>query len=193
MSTSYIAVYDACVLVPAPVRDILMQLATTGLVRARWSPDIHQEWMTAVRRLRPDIPIEKLDRTREKMDEAVPDALITGYGTLIDSVNLKDRNDRHVVAAAIRGRASIIVTRNLADFPADVLAEYGLEAMSPDSFVANLVDLYPSSKSDLCQSLKICRTRLKNPPFTVAQYLDLLQKHDFFRTIEELKECSDDL
>lgn len=98
---NFTAIYDACVLYPAPLRDFLLRLAMTELFRARWSDHIHGEWMNGVVRNRPDIPIEQLDRTRKLMNQAVPDCLVTGYEELMDSLQLPDPNDRHVLAAAI--------------------------------------------------------------------------------------------
>jgi hypothetical protein len=69
------------------------------------------------------------------MDRAVPDCLVTGYEPLIEGLTLPDPNDRHILAAAIRCGAQIIVTLNLKDFPADVLDPYGVEAMHPDEFL----------------------------------------------------------
>jgi len=66
-----VAVYDACVLFPPAVRDVLMQLAVDGLCRARWTERIHDEWIDAVSRDRPELK-DRLARTRSVMDLAVP-------------------------------------------------------------------------------------------------------------------------
>ena len=76
---TFAAVYDACVLYPAPLRDLLMHLALTDLFRARWTADIHEEWMRSVLRDRPDLSREKLERVRGLMDAHVRDCLVTGY------------------------------------------------------------------------------------------------------------------
>ena len=96
---SFTVVYDACVLYPAPLRDFLLHLAATDLFRARWSEWIHIEWMRNLLARRPDLSRERLQRTRQLMDQSVPDCLVTGYEGLIDSLNLPDSNDRHVLAA----------------------------------------------------------------------------------------------
>jgi len=114
---SFTVVYDACVLYPAPLRDFLLHLAATDLFRARWSEWIHAEWMRNLLAHRPDLSRERLQRTRQLMDQSVPDCLVTGYEGLIDSLNLPDSNDRHVLAAAIRCQASVIVTFNPPDYP----------------------------------------------------------------------------
>lgn len=59
--------YNACVLYPAPLRDLLMRLALTDRFRARWTEDIHEEWIRNVLVNRPDLTREQLDRTRTLM------------------------------------------------------------------------------------------------------------------------------
>ena len=98
----FTVVYDACVLYPAPLRDLLMRLALTDLYRARWSDQIYQEWMTAVLRNRPDLSREQLERTRSLMNAHVRDALVNGHQPLIPALELPDPDDRHVLAAAIK-------------------------------------------------------------------------------------------
>ncbi len=109
-SSPFTAVYDACVLYPAPPRDFLMWLGLSGRFRARWSPQIHDEWKRNLLVNRPDLTSAQLDRTSGPMDLAIPDGLVTGHETLITGLTLPDADDRHVLAAAIRCNASVIVT-----------------------------------------------------------------------------------
>jgi len=109
------AVYDANILYRAPLRDLLIRVAQTGLVRARWTQAIHDEWMGNVLKSNPQLSTERLARTRTLMDEAVRDCLVTGHEDLIDSPTLPDPDDRHVLAAAIRAGAEVIVTYNPAN------------------------------------------------------------------------------
>lgn len=166
--SGYTALYDACVLYPAPLRDLLLQLAGTGLFRARRSSAIHEEWMRNVLADRPDLTAAQLQRTRALMDAAVPDALIVGHEKLIPSLTLPDPDDRHVLAAALRGRCDVIVTYNLKDFPAEILAEDDIEAQHPDEFIGHLINLRPEA---VCQAAKSCRQRLKNPPVSADDYV----------------------
>ena len=129
------ALYDACVLYPAPLRSLLMYLALTDLFRAKWTDAIHEEWMRNVRKDYPDISREKVERTRDLMNAHVRDCLITGYEDLIETLTLPDPDDRHVLATAIRSGANVIVTSNLSDFPEECLAAYGIEALHPDAFI----------------------------------------------------------
>ena len=79
------AVYDANILYPAPLRDLFIRLAQAGLVRARWSDTIHDEWLRNVLKDNPQLSPERLARTRTLMNEAVRDCLVTGYEDLIES------------------------------------------------------------------------------------------------------------
>ncbi len=167
----FVAVYDACVLYPAPLRDLLVRLALTDLFRARWTEAIHAEWMGAVREDRPDLAPAQLERTRRLMDEAVPDGLVTGYEGLIEQLKLPDPKDRHVLAAAIRCQAGVIVTSNLKDFPPEVLGTYGIEAQHPDTFVQHLIDLAPAA---VCAAVRAQRLELSKPAVTVRELLDRL-------------------
>src|ERR1051326_3804740 len=99
-----IVVYDSCVLYPAPLRDLLIRLAQTGLYRARWTDTIHEEWIKNLLEARPDLPRAQLERTRQLMNAAVRDCLITDYEERIDSLTLPDPDDRHVLAAAIEAQ-----------------------------------------------------------------------------------------
>ncbi|MES9881867.1 MAG: PIN domain-containing protein [Sedimenticola sp.] len=119
----YTVIFDACVLYPAPLRDFLLRLSTTGLFSAKWTDRIHDEWIRNLLESRPDLE-EKLSRTRELMNQAVPDSLVAGFESLIENLELPDADDRHVLAAAIRSGAQAIITFNLKDFPDDVLAQY---------------------------------------------------------------------
>lgn len=102
---AFVVLYDACVLYPAPLRDLLLRIATTGIVRARWSEAILDECFRSIAAQRPEIPPEALARTRVLMNRAAPDCLVTGYEHLIEGLDLPDLDDRHVLAAAIRANA----------------------------------------------------------------------------------------
>jgi hypothetical protein len=184
MADTFTVVFDACVLYPFALRDILVELATTDLFRGRWSPAIHDEWISAVLKDNPKLKREQLDRTRILMDQAVLDCVVTGYEGLIDGLTMRDGNDRHVLAAAIKCGAQIIVTKNLKDFDEDHLKKYGVEAQHPDDFICCLMDLSPGV---VCTALKCCRERLKHPAFTVDEYLALLERQELAQTVAELR------
>lgn len=168
-----LVLFDACVLYPAPLRDLLMRLALTGLFQARWTEEIHDEWTRNVAANRPDISPESLARCRRLMNEHVPDSLVTGYESLIPSLTLPDPDDRHVLAAAIRGGAGTIVTFNLSDFPASVLASHSIEAIGPDDFV---VSLWSESPAAVLEAVRRQRASLKNPPKSAEELLATLEQ-----------------
>jgi predicted nucleic acid-binding protein len=181
---SFTAVYDACVLYPAPLRDLLMHLAMTDLFRARWTDRIHDEWIRSVLENRPDLKRAQLQRTRRLMNAHVLDCLVIGYENLIDGLVLPDSNDRHVLAAAIRAGADIIVTYNLDDFPAQILDPLGIEARHPDIFIANLLDLDAPA---VCAAVRRQRQSLRNPPKTVDEFLEILAKQGLVQTVVALR------
>ena len=143
MRGSFRAFLDANVFYPVSLRNLLMRLALNGLFQARWSADVHEEWIQAVLQDRPDIPIARVHQVRAAMDHEAHDSVVTSYEPLIEGLSLPDPNDRHVLAAAIVGHADVIVTRNLQDFPDEELDPYGIEAQHPDEFVRHLLDLAP--------------------------------------------------
>lgn len=99
---TFTVLYDANVLYPNVLRDVLIRLAQTGLVHARWTDRILDETFENLAEDRPDIPAATLTKLRELMNRAVPDCLVTGYEALIPALTLPDEDDRHVLAAAIR-------------------------------------------------------------------------------------------
>lgn len=166
-----LVVYDACVLYPAPVRDLLMRVALLDLFQARWSDEIHDEWIRNVLANRSDITQESLARCRKLMDKHVRDCLVTGYEPLIPTLSLPDENDRHVLAAAIHCGAGQIVTFNLADFPAATLEPHSIEAVHPDVFISGLFD---EATEAVLEAVRRQRESLKNPPKSAAELLDTL-------------------
>lgn len=186
--TRYTALLDANILYPAPTRDLLMQLAVTDIYKAKWSADIHREWIDALLRTDPTRERAKLERTRDLMDQSTRDAVVTGYEALIPALTLPDENDRHVLAAAITGRCDVIVTNNLKDFPEEALAPFNIEAQHPDEFLCNHMSLAPGM---FCSAVAKVRARLKNPPYTVEEYLAILTQQGLVATASELQQFAD--
>lgn len=162
---AFAVVYDACVLFPAPLRDLLVRVAAAGLVRAHWTDSILDECFENILKQRPELSRERLERTRELMRVTIPDALVTGYEPLVDGLSLPDPADRHVLAAAIRSGAQVIVTWNLRDFPATILQPLGVEAKSPDVFLCEAIDIEPLT---VCSIVEQQAADLRNPPRTRA-------------------------
>jgi predicted nucleic acid-binding protein len=174
-----VVVLDACTLYPAALRDVLMRLALHGLISARWTDAIHNEWIEAVLRDRPDLTRERLQRTRELMDLHAEGSLVTGYEPRMAGLELPDGDDRHVLAAAIEADADMILTWNLRDFPEVVLSSHGLHAVTPDDLLAGLID---DHREEMIAVLRGARLSLKQPPLTAAGYLTTLRTQGLART-----------
>lgn len=172
MISTFTAVIDANVFYGARLRSLILFLAQTGLFRARWSNDIHEEWISKLLDNRKDISRTDLDRVRALMDRAVLDCLVFDYESLIPSVKLPDENDRHVLAAAIRGRADVIVTFNESDFPEDILQRYGMHSRHPDNFLLDLIDVDEETCMDAVQE---DISHYKKPPLSLDDYLKSLE------------------
>jgi predicted nucleic acid-binding protein len=186
--TQYTVLFDANVIYPAPMRDALMQLAVTDLFKAKWTADIHREWIDALLRNEPYRDRVALERTRDLMDSATRDCLVTGYEALVPALTLPDPDDRHVLAAAIVGRCDAIVTQNLKDFPSEALAPFGIETQHPDDFFRNQLSLAPGL---VCSALRKVRARLKNPPKSVDEYLSILTQQGLVATVADLEQFAD--
>lgn len=184
---TYTVILDACVLYPAPLRSYLMYLASSGLFIARWSDQIHDEWIRNLLLSRPDIKPELLKRTRELMDANVPDALVCGYEKLIDGLDLPDKDDRHVLAAAIQGHAEGIITFNLKDFPSEKLSPFGVSAIHPDEFLSDMFELDSAACLLAAQQH---RKSLKRPPYSTDDYLNCLLNQKLPSFVSNLRELS---
>lgn len=182
---AFVVVYDACVLYPAPLRDLLIRLARTGLFRAQWTDLILDECFRNILANRPDLQPAALDRTRALMTKAVPDCLVHGFEHLVDGLDLPDPDDRHVLAAAIRAGAQAIITANMTDFPASKLKAYAVEAIHPDDFVLDLLDLAPGAIASVVVEQA---ATLKSPPRTVQDLLGTLREQGLVRSVAKLHE-----
>jgi predicted nucleic acid-binding protein len=167
----FTAFLDASVLYQAPLR-------------AKWSDTVHEEWITALLRKRSDLSRAQLERTRDLMNMHVRDALVVDFEQLSNILDLPDANDCHVLAAAIKGRADLIVTANLQDFPPDRLRRWGIEAQNPDEFLTHQFHL---SQPLFLQAVKTVRQRLKHPPKSVEDYLDTLRTQGLLATVNAIE------
>jgi len=147
----YSVVLDACVLVPIAVVDTLLRLAERELYRPLWSDRIIAEATDAIVEIHPDIPPELVAKRFVAMDETFEDARVSGWEALEATVVLADPDDRHVVAAAVRGRADAIVTYNVGDYDLDVLEQLHLDVIHPDDFLLDQLDLAPRVVLDVLQ------------------------------------------
>jgi predicted nucleic acid-binding protein len=183
-----IVVYDANVLFPAPLRDLLIRVAMSGAVRARWTDDILDECFRNILAVRPDLSAEKLERTRALMNRAIRDVRVTGYAPLIEGLDLPDPDDRHVLAATLTAGADAIVTFNLDDFPSHILQPLGVEALHPDAFFSELIE---HDAEAVCTAVTRQARALQNPPQTRAELLDTLEAQRLSRAVAALRELLD--
>lgn len=179
-----IALYDACVLYPSLVRNLLMHLAVAGLVAARWTDEIHDEWGRNLLLNRPDLGAQRVQRIRALMDQAVPDARVTGYETLIAGLSLPVPDDRHVLAAAIHAQADVIVTLNLKDFPRELLEPYGVQVMTPDTLLLALLEAEPLATRDALEGLR------RSSPFTWEELTERLTQAGLTRSVADFRQCA---
>ena len=183
----YTVVLDACVLYPAPLRDLLISLAAEGAYRARWTTTIRDEWIRNLLHQRPDLDKTKLMRTASLMEAVVDDALVRNYDYLIPTLDLPDADDRHVLAAAIVGHADAIVTFNLKDFPEAVLARHAIELLHPDDFLFAQYDL---DEIAMLSVIKACRLKLRNPPKSADDYIATLARQGLPRLVSLLRHAA---
>jgi predicted nucleic acid-binding protein len=184
---AFTAVLDANVLYPASQRDLLVRLAQQGLYRGRWSALILDEMERGILRRQPELAT-RLTRTRSLMSQAVDDCLVTGHEPLIDSLVLPDPDDRHVLAAAIRCGAEVIVTNNIRDFPQKELQRYEVEAQRPDEFLVNIVDLAPAVVIAVLQQQALA---LMRPPQTLDQLIGRLASLGLEQSMELVRSHAD--
>jgi hypothetical protein len=161
-----------------------MHLALTDLFRAKWTAQIHDEWMRNVLADRPDLIPAKVERVRILMDTHVSDCLVTGYEELIPTLALPDPNDRHVLAAAIRGQANVIVTYNLSDFPKAVLGSYGIVAQHPDDFIVRLLGM---NQEKVLGAVRDQRLSLQSPSKIPEELLDTFAQQRLPQTVAALR------
>lgn len=177
------AVLDANVLYPARLRDLFLRLAIAGHYRALWTERILDECFNSLLADRPDIPAERLHRTRRLMTVAVPDAIVEKYEHLIADLDLPDPDDRHVLAAAIAATADTVVTANLGDFPPAAVPP-GITVVAPDDFVLGLTE------SDLDAVASVVAQQaadLRNPPMTTGELLNGLAMVGLRRSADALR------
>lgn len=173
-----VAVYDACVLYPFHLRNLLVQCAVDRLVDARWSDEIHEEWIRNLAAKEPGLSRERLTLTRDLMNRVLPTANVNGYAHHIPTIQLPDLDDRHVAAAGIETGASIIVTWNVRDFPAAELRKHGLRKQKPDAF---LLDLYAAAPEVVVAATANARANLRKSNISAPDFIEALRRQKLKR------------
>ena len=181
---SFVVVYDANVLYPNTLRDLLIRIAQAGMVQAKWTNKILDEVFNNLRANRPELETAALTRTRELMNKAVRDCLVIGYEPLIEAVKLPDADDRHVLAAAIKAHAQVIVTNNLSDFPPEALHMWQVDPKSADHFVLDQISLNAKMVWGCVQRIA---DSWRNPPGTTDNVLTSLERCGLIHSVAELR------
>ena len=184
-SKNYCATLDACVLYPAPLRDLLLSFAQAGLFSPKWSEQIQDEWTRNLLKRRTDLKRHHLNPSIEAMNHAFPDADVKGYIHLIQQLHLPDSQDRHVLAAAIQSRSDVIVTYKLKDFPDTEVSQHKIKTQHPDVFLVNLFDLAPQQAFSAFERMV---ARLKNPPIPPGEVIATLESLHLSKISSRLNE-----
>lgn len=171
----FAAVLDACVLVPHVLMDTLLSVGEGDLYQPLWSEVILDETLRTLKTIHPDKNLNSFEARVASMESAFPNACVQGWSSLEPGLAAywPDPNDAHVVAAAIRGRAEIIVTSNLKHFPESLLDELGLHVASPDKFLSDLLDLNDTS---VLQAIRKQADRTSNPSLGIPEIAGRLSK-----------------
>jgi hypothetical protein len=180
---AFVVVYDATALYPHAQRDLLIRIAQAGLVQAKWTAEIVDEMTTARLRANPGIDPAKLDRLTSLINHSVPDCLVWGYEPLAGMLKLPDPDRRPVLAAAIRAGAQVIVTTAVRDFPSEDLAEFGVEARTPDDFVLDQITIDDRVVFACVQDIASCRVS----PHTAADILAELENTGLVASVAALR------
>lgn len=167
VANPFVVILDANVLFPFRVRDVLLTFAHEGLFRARFTEEIMAEWMENLVQQKPALE-ESVKSQARMIRQTFDECFVTGHMSLIDGLEMPDKDDRHVLAAAIRCSAQVIVTENRRDFPPDLLEEYDIEALGADDMLVSTYELFPV---EAARALGRVRRRYKNPSMTVSEFL----------------------
>jgi predicted nucleic acid-binding protein len=171
MISTFTAFFDANVFYGARLRSLVLYAAQTKLFRARWSDMVHDEWVRNLLMNRPDLKPESLVKTRELMNSAVPDCLVSGFEPFMQCLDLPDPDDRHVLAAAILARADVVVTFNLKDFPAATLEGFRIHTKHPDAF---LMDAFSLGADEIAEAVLNDFMHYRTPPLSFDSYRESL-------------------
>lgn len=166
---SFPALLDTNVLYGGYLCDFFLRLAERRIYRPLWSEAILSELH---KNLLLRFESAAVEHRLLNMRESFPDALIAGYESLIPGMTCDDK-DRHVLAAAIRGGAQVLVTFNLDDFPPASLVGFDIEAVHPDQFLLDQLDLYPGAVTN---TLAAWSQDCQNPELSTPELLTFLVK-----------------
>lgn len=162
---------DTNVLYPASLADTLLRLAELDVIKPHWSSEVMTE---LERNLAKRIPEEKAHLRCRAMQNSFPEAMVADHQGIIDKMGNHPK-DRHVLAAAVHSQCEVIITFNTKDFPEDALNPLNMEAVHPDNFLLDQLDLYP-------QLVLLCLERQTHA--TARPHLSLPELIDHFDRIQ---------
>ncbi|TZF85615.1 PIN domain-containing protein (plasmid) [Pedobacter sp. BS3] len=170
-SVRFKAVLDTNVIYPVIIRDLLFWFAHYDLYTPKWSKQIFIEWERVMEEK--GVSKEEIQKRVQIANKAFPDALVNNYDGLLKNLELPDPDDCHILAAAIKINANVIVTNNLKDFPEEYLDSFGLKVKSADDFLTDIIDL---NHEQAVTAFKEMVLHKKNPELDEYQVLDMLRK-----------------
>lgn len=176
-SVRFKCVLDTSVIYPIEIRDLLFWFAYYDMYTPKWSEHIFDEWKDVMKRK--GVSEEEVIKRAGRANTAFPDALVKNYSGLISGLELPDPKDRHVLAAAIKTNANIIVTNNIKDFPEEYLNSFGITAKTADDFLTDIIDLNPEQAIRAFKELVLNR---RNPDLDAYQVLDVFRNRGLENT-----------
>ena len=171
-SVRFTVVLDTNVIYPVIIRDLLFWFAHYEMYTPKWSKHIFDEWKDVM--LRRGVSSQEVEKRAQRAVMAFPDALVKHYEGLIEVLNLPDEKDRHVLAAAIKINADLIVSNNIKDFPENILNRFGIKIKTADAFLTDLIDL--NSKTAI-EAFKEMVLNKKNPDLDEYEVLNQLRRN----------------
>jgi predicted nucleic acid-binding protein len=180
-STRFTCVLDTCVIYPIDIRDLLLWFAHFDLYRPKWSQTIFSELHKVM--IEKGMPSQIASKQIERINEAFPDAMVSNYEELVETLSLPDKKDCHVLAAAIKSDANLIVTNNIKDFDSEYLLKFGLYAKTADEFITDTIDLNTEVAKEAFMTMVAHRT---NPDLDEYQVLNILRNRGLVNTADYL-------
>ncbi|MFB2554542.1 PIN domain-containing protein [Herbiconiux liangxiaofengii] len=167
---SFPAFFDTNALYGSWLNDLLLRLADRGAFRPLWSSDVMEELRRNL--VKNGVVPDFVDKRLATMVTYFPDAMVSGYDDLVDGMTC-DHKDRHVLAAAVRANAEVLVTFNTKDFPPGSVAPFDIEVVHPDDFLLDQLDLFPGLVATVLKELIAV---YENPKITMDQLLQSLSR-----------------
>jgi predicted nucleic acid-binding protein len=185
----YTAFIDACALAGALQRNLILTLAEAEFLRVRWSEKVLDETQTAIEAIvakkgDPD-PARAAIRARGAMEQAFEDAIVEDFEDFLAACAvLPDQKDAHVLAAALKTKANVLVTENLKHFPSEQFAAFGLDVRTTDEFIADTIML---DEGRAVPAVRRMRERFLKPTLTADELLLRMEAVGLTETVDVLR------